>query len=406
MKEEAFKSQPGRRFSALVRRLGVVMLMFLTSTIETDLVEHAEASSVKLVHEKDLDIGGGFKAFAWSPDSKFIAFLRSERGVAGIVDLETGKLTEIPDSRLGGTSGIAWSQDAGYLAVGSDLEFKVIRISDLKVIRHFEGRDRVNFADAIAFSKNGDSLLLSSKLKSPLLYRFDLNTNNLEGFVKSPFGERETAPWHGRLRWLNDRLYFAVEIDRMDEELEPAFPDEPNGLKLRVPHPSYYVFDLGEGTKISSTHSVDVNKWIRPGYRPFAPSHYGLVAGAASVVGIQSGVSEGEAAATKPSGTALLFRVFDLANGKPTGAFDSVPLGKARSTQFDLHPVEPWIVTVVSEKFSPTSELEMWNIRSGEKLTQAIGPAYLRDPLISPDGERLAFWSPTNAIPIFKLQQN
>jgi WD40 repeat protein len=408
MKEEAFKSQPGRRFSALMRGLGVVMLMFLTSTIETDLLEHAEASSVKLVHEKDLVIGGEPVAITWSPDSKLIAFVRWGYGVAALIDVETGVLTEIPKSQINGMSAIAWSSDSKLLAVLSHDELKVIQLSDLTVLNELRMQSGLSFNDASAFSRDNKFLIIQrGGWNPPHLYAYRLSDGSIEPFLTSPLGHQQTALEAGRFTTHDHRLYFTVEIDRLDEERKPAVQGIPNAPMMNVPHPSCYVFELSEDMKVVSTRWVDVNKWVRPGASAWVPTHCAVSGDAKFVVAKQPVTSDETARREKRSASPdVLFHVFDLATGAPVIGFDPLPPDGNPAKQIDLHPSKPWAVTVSSDIALPSSELSAWDFRSGENLARVNGPKFLRDPRISSDGSQVVFWAANGVIPIYRFQSN
>jgi hypothetical protein len=172
MKDEAFKSRTRRCLSKMIKGISVVMLMFLASVIETDLLGQAEGSSVKLVHEKDLVIGGQSAAITWSPDSESLAFVRWGPGVAAIIDVETGALTEVPESQLNGMSTIAWSLDARLLAVSALSEFKVIDLTDHKstlIHRYTESKD-LGFEHASAFRRMARHCFFKGREKSLRFY--------------------------------------------------------------------------------------------------------------------------------------------------------------------------------------------------------------------------------------------
>jgi hypothetical protein len=176
---------------------------------------------------------------------------------------------------------------------------------------------------------------------------------------------------------------------------------------MHMPHPSCYEFDLGDGTAVLSTRSVDVNKWIGLGTPVLIANTCALSVDTRFVItnqptSLDSSLTKGKDAPVFD----VLFRVFDLQSGAPVNGFDPLSDRNRIAKQCNLHPSQPWAVTVASGIALPSSEVSLWNFNSGELLARVNGPAFLRDPAISPDGERIAFWASNGVIPIYRFQSN
>jgi hypothetical protein len=99
-----------RRFEGTVerRRRGIrtaaaILTAFgFASSMEFALAATQARDLVKIVHEKDLSVDPktGYGAFAWRPDSKAIAYVKFGTGSPGVINVETGVETEIPNAQM------------------------------------------------------------------------------------------------------------------------------------------------------------------------------------------------------------------------------------------------------------------------------------------------------------------
>lgn len=239
-------------FNALLRTICMQVLFLITMSSSS---ASQESAMVHLEHEKDISVGrNGYNIFAWSPDSKLIAFVRFEGSNVAIADVESGKVTDVPGSQIDGMKFLAWSLDSKKIAFGVDKQLRVMRISDNKILLDLQAPSKTWFDYSAAFSNDGKSVLVQTPDPSVLLNKVDIATGHIEPVLPSPMSNPKRSGVHtGRFERAGNILYFSVQID--------SFVGEPGGTRIAngtiVPstrvHPSCYVFDLGSGQDVASS---------------------------------------------------------------------------------------------------------------------------------------------------------
>ena len=113
---------------------------------ENDLWAVSRDGSVKrkLISFPDNDIGQLY-TYVWSPDSSQIAYIQTANPwaavsqiVVGILDLATGKVSEISSHEAPDPKPISWSPDGRYLLFAKDFSYTIYEVATSKVIKEIK----------------------------------------------------------------------------------------------------------------------------------------------------------------------------------------------------------------------------------------------------------------------------
>jgi WD40 repeat protein len=361
--------------------------------------------STTVTREKDLltDITGvSIGELKWSVDSRRIAYVKWNLGQIGIVDVETGKTTSIPDFYLSGISALAWSDDGNFLAVASADELRIIRLSDFRTthVVYLKGNDALTslrFGHVMAFSRDGMKLIFENKNDGApvILATYDLASEAIEPMVRSPYGARRAFmfPASGRIQWHAGHLYYSALIMRYDEgkRQSKVIGNVDYGRSWRPS--TCFVFDLGDGSTPVATRSLD---FPPPGQETDDGSKdikFCLYSGAADAVVVrrQNPLNFDEEAPPFPKSQLTFFESFRLGDFSSLGRYPSIgEEQKLAGPYYGLHPVRPWAITLTaSPEHKPL--LTVWNITSGKEISHEQLSDVFPTAEISPDGSRMAF---------------
>lgn len=366
-----------------------------------------------LCHEKDLvndtkDVGVGM--FKWSLDSKRIAYVNWKFGTVSIVDVDSGKTTDIPGVQLEGVHNLAWSLDGKLLALASGTELKIVRIADAKIISKtdvikIKHSWHPSFGPEMAFSRDGTRLLFLdyNGLWLPsvpeqdriVLGAFDLATNLFEPLLRAPLGMQSgigVLAGSSRFQWHEGRLYFSAAVARTDIIRLPETIIDRTIYGATLIPVNCYVFDLGEdGQHVESTRSV-----------AFPPPGQGKTDGSNFIHSCRYSptaerlVVEHTRLGPPPyyKQEERLYEAVRVGTGDEGVQFRPEPTGRVflGNMVLELVPSRPWALVLGKPKEEKIDALILWDFINGREVSRLGldgGSLYL--PLVAPDGSRIAF---------------
>ena len=366
----------------------------------------AGAQAQVLRHEQDLLVApnDGYGVFAWSPDSRHVAFATWSKNFVRVVNVETGAVTTALKLQEP-TNALAWSPDGSLLAVNGLSELTVVRVSDRTITNTFN-REAVSpdfyFGYGLAFSPDNKSVLLTPPatkdrdLQDILLYRFDLRTQSMALMLRSPLSGSYHVDSESRFTWYNGSLYYSSMLHRPQDER--PFPDQP-GL---ITFPSTcYVAKIGKDGTVT-TFSRDFPPPTQPdaldgkldivecSYSPI--SNTLLVARRVPLYTDKSGVIVQE------QGDGDYFEAIKVDDGSSFSTFGTAApdSGHFDTRYFDVHPSHPWAVA------QGAGYIVLWNFATGEALDRAPTNGLFK-PQFSPDGTRKTYGIGRASMPIFAV---
>jgi WD40 repeat protein len=374
--------------------------------------------------------GVGVGALKWSPDSRRIAFVKWSLGTVGIVDVETGKVIDVPNAHLKGLRAFAWSIDSSLLALSSGSELKVVRLSDSKIVSEAslvtdKYSWRFSFGAEMTFSPDSRRVIFqvpsagywppgtpaSSRV---ILASYDLATKSVEPLLRSPLEERGGGVLVGsdQLQWHKQHLYFTAAISRSDEIVARSrLIGNTDYGRSSIPR-TCFVFDLGDGSGVLNTRSMD---FPAPGRdNPDGSSniancryststdHFVALSNKPLKIGDEATPDEARAASVKSQGGT--FQALELATGAARPKFPNgeLPEQGIVSADYVLHPLLPWLISISQPVGWDGEMLWLWDFAEAKSLARIKLDQSFFVPAFAPDGSRIAF-KVSNAIAIYRL---
>jgi WD40 repeat protein len=372
-----------------------------------------EAARSSIHFEKELNIkSSGLSAFTWSPDSQFIAFTNRMTGVAGVVNVASGRVNLFSGKPVQGLQAIAWSSDGRLVAIENASQVRLISVFDNAIIHEYDLGAQLYLGDDIIFSSDGASILINNiatTFQTPLIYRLNIKDGNVETAIAVPYTMRRVSIRSASFRAVGGQIYLSALMTLGDEDIikDPL----PNGsfLEIHLQNPVCHIYSLSGNGNMLSHRSLYLKAYDSEGVETRAQRrftfgcHYSVPTGTV-IVGRTSlnQITGSEHDANENQ----IFGVFDLTTGKLKAQFGDASIPEnGNFAFFDLHPSLPWAVT--SSNF-----VGLWKLPEGELIARENIPGgnrppnSLREPRFSPDGMRVAFRRSNGTIQIYKITES
>jgi WD40 repeat protein len=344
-----------------------------------------------LRHEKSIRLIDGPWLYALSPDARSIALIGYQSGKIYIVDITSGRATEIavPDIRVKNL--ISWSNDSKMLAIATLGTLVIASVEKREAIQQIGHPPRTGFGETALFSPDNTKLYFQNgnHQSRDLILELDLASETIKPFMAAP---NQDAPVlslkRGQFQHLQKGDVFSTAIGYSD-----GTKDKSGGLTF-----DYQCFVLPltptQTTRApihfiaDTVHGIDGSGVMR---QFFEKSLYSEPTDL-TVVFRESGTKLQNVPIDVSRDKA--FETYDASGGR-VSTFGGYGVMEGNNiSDFDVHPTQPWAVTTAAQSILSDGRtvgmVTVWDLKTGEPLQRLETALQIRKPMISRDGKSLS----------------
>ncbi len=416
----------------------VAFLSFFPVALPT--AQAADTIPIKIVPEKDLlvDPMTGAGAFAWSEDSKAIAYVKWLSGHIGIINVETSEDREVPNFQMNGATALVMSQDGTLVALSSGTELIIMRVPDGQVIGYHAafkdppGSPRIGHAMAfvehdtklVVENSNTGKFLLKGRhvdgvaLPNPtkdgvvLLTVYDIATKTLTPLFSSSYNEdlKREYPSANTGQFYNSgaKLFFVYVWQRERERaIDPPNVDLSKDNQRLGSETSLFVVNrpstcnvvnLSNGLDKISVRTMDFpppGQETLDGSRDIGTCEYSVPADRLLVTKRRPipWDSDSRGGPWLAKWKEIYYETHGFDPASPVIAFAKPPKWiSGEMVEVGVHPTKPWELFLSEPSDDGRRFMMLWDLTNGQMIGQTDEKPVGRMTkcLLSPDGRRIA----------------